>query len=159
MSEPATFSALLVCLQKAQVDIATAIADKNERVRLGALYEAEAYALRAVIASTGTENQRRIVELQAQNRSLYELIQASQNASRALQEALLECHEECDEQDEENRELRFQNQKLLNDAADIENKANWEKAELQRRLKAQRLTRNKLRRRLYALQRRVRKAA
>ena len=179
MSEPVTFSALLICLQNAQRDAAVAIEDKNVRVKLAAQYEAEAYKLRAVIAASGTENQRRVVELQDRVAELQQIadqvptmmanVGELQWLFRALQGM---CHV-----------LQLENQKLQADAARLENLSNdhlrlWieevrQNAELSEEnhalkrankrngkfLTRARLTRNKLRRRLYALQRKVRKAA
>ena len=173
MTEPTTFSALLICLQKAQVDIATAMAEKNERVKLAAQYEAEAYELRAVVAASGTENQRRVVELQGR---VAELQQVADKVPMLLG-YVQELQEMFGLMENQNYDLLQENQRLQSTAARLENQSNdhlrlWtqelrktaelmeENAALKRAEKRRgkfltraRLTRNKLRRRLYALQR------
>ena len=167
MEVPAKWAA-----QKSQVDVAAAIEEKNVRVKLAAQYEAEAYELRGVVAASGSENQRRAVELQGrvaelqtENVQLQELLRQMLNNTRVLQESSREWMQMYDGLEAQNLDLRVQNQRLQFDAAGVENQASREKAELQRsegRLKKQlaraRKSRDKFKWRLYALRRKVCKA-
>ena len=71
-------SALVICLQKAQVDIVEAVQEKTKQAELAAKAEAQASELRAVIEASGSENMQRVVALLGAVQSKNGLIEALQ---------------------------------------------------------------------------------
>ena len=62
--EPTKHAALMVCLRQSQVDVAIAKREKDAQIERAARAEAEVAKLRAVIDASGSDNVRRIVQLQ-----------------------------------------------------------------------------------------------
>ena len=177
--EPTKHAALMVFLQQSQVDLATAKQEKDEQIERAAKAEAQVSELRAVIDAPGSENMRRVVELQDEVQSKNLTIERLGNAMEGLgQEFLTEL--------ELNRGLENRNNELrnvINDLSDSHTKVTaiargiqegrdkymelWLQ-EMRRRIDAERSdrrnamylkrarkSRNKAQRRLYALRRKV----
>ena len=175
------FAALTICLQKAQVDVADAIQEKNEQAKLAAQYKTKADTLVAIINDSGGQNQRRIVELAGFAADLQDATHELMDLCHELEAANREWHVTSDRQNERNLQLTMENHRLQATAGRIQEQANthlrlWVEevranAEVQRenfelkrserRLKLQlaraRKSRNKAQRRLYTLRAKVRK--
>ena len=110
----------MICLQQTQVDLATAQQEKNKQTERATKAEGEVSKLRAAINASGSENLRRIVELEAMVRRKNDLIDRQVDAMDALDrdyhtlsQHLRSLGEHCDKLLEVNKQLRDRRDELL----------------------------------------------
>ena len=180
--EPTKQAALMICLQQTQLDLATAQQEKNKQTARAAKAEGEVSKLRAAINASGSENLRRIVELEAmvQRKNDFidrqaDVIDALDDGNHTLSQNLRNLDEHCGKLLEVNKQLRDRRdelqaagQRILADRnlymelwlKEMGGRVNAERSDRRNKmyLERARKSRNKAQRRLYALRAQVRRA-
>ena len=180
--EPTKQAALMICLQRTQLDLATAQQEKNKQTARATKAEGEVSKLRAAINASGSENLRRIVELEAmvQRKNDFidrqaDVIDALDDGNHTLSQNLRNLDEHCGKLLEVNKQLRDRRdelqaagQRILADRnlymelwlKEMGGRVNAERSDRRNKmyLERARKSRNKAQRRLYALRAQVRRA-
>ena len=172
----------MICLQQTQVDLATAQQEKNKQTARATKAEGEVSKLRAAINASGSENLRRIVELEAMVQRKNDLIDlqadvidALDDGNHTLSQNLRNLDEHCGKLLEVNKQLRDRRdelqaagQRILADRdlymelwlKEMGGRVNAERSDRRNKmyLERARKSRGKAQRRLYALRAQVRRA-
>lgn len=105
-------AALMICLQQAQVDNAAAKQENEELTKRAVEAEAKVAQLRAIISNSGSENMRMIVNLQAENQRMSNVIEIQNEAIDRMDDDNYVMRGELNNLREEHNQLRSDSRAL-----------------------------------------------